>query len=166
MPPFSSHFLSQLLKFQVVFILLCCFFNAQAQSGFPDYDEINVELSVSRLGTYEIPVAIKGEDAYLPVTRIFDLLKIKNEAQGKLLQGFIIHPDSTYTINWEASEIEYKDRNFKLSKNDILVTPSENYLKSDLFGSIFGLDTRFSFRSLSVELDTDKELPVLKGNAA
>ena len=162
MPPFSCHFFSHVLRYQIILILLICFTRAEAQSKFPEYDELNVELSVRKLGTFEIPVAIKGQEAYIPVSDLFDLLQIKNEAEGNLLQGFIIHPDSTYTINWESSEIKYKGRNFELSENDILITPSEKYLKSDLFGNIFSLDTQFSFRSLSVKLDTEKELPVLK----
>ncbi|MGB7784848.1 MAG: hypothetical protein WBL27_01995 [Salinimicrobium sp.] len=162
MPPSPRQFFSYFSRFQVIFILLLVFSKAEAQSTFPEYDELNVELSVSRLGTYEIPVAIKGEEAYLPVTALFDLLKIKNEAEGNRLQGFIIHPDSTYVIDWETPQIRFKDASYKISKNDILVTPSGRYLKSGLFGSIFGLDTSFSFRSLSVSLNTDKELPVLK----
>ncbi|MCC8358638.1 hypothetical protein LA313_01910 [Salinimicrobium sp. ASW11-47] len=119
-------------------------------------------MNISRLGTYEIPIAIKGEDAYLPVEVLFDLLKIKHETNNEILSGFIIHPDSSYTINWQRPEIVYKGKTFSLSKNDILVTPSERYLHSDLFGEIFDLNTNFSFRSLSVELETDKELPVIK----
>ncbi len=119
-------------------------------------------MNISRLGTYEIPIAIKGEDAFLPVGVIFDILKIKHETTGEILSGFIIHPDSSYTINWQKPEIIYKGETFSLSKNDILETPSGRYLRSDYFGKIFDLDTQFSFRSLSVELETDKELPVIK----
>ncbi|WP_228912923.1 hypothetical protein [Salinimicrobium sediminilitoris] len=135
---------------------------ATAQQFQQDYDELGVEMNISRLGTYEIPIAIKGEDAYLPVEVLFDLLKIKHETNNEILSGFIIHPDSSYTINWQRPEIVYKGKTFSLSKNDILVTPSERYLHSDLFGEIFDLNTNFSFRSLSVELETDKELPVIK----
>ncbi|NJY62473.1 hypothetical protein HC174_06840 [Salinimicrobium sp. CDJ15-81-2] len=133
-----------------------------SQADLPEYDELNVEMNIPRLGTYEIPIAIKGEDAYLPVSAIFDLLKIKYETNEDVLSGFIIHPDSTYQIDWQKPEILYKGQVYKLSKNDILSSPSGRYLKSDHFGSIFGLNTEFSFRSLSVKLDTDKELPVMK----
>ncbi|MCY2687074.1 hypothetical protein [Salinimicrobium sp. TH3] len=135
---------------------------ATAQQFQQDYDELGVEMNISRLGTYEIPIAIKGEDAYLPVEVLFDILKIKHETTGEIVSGFIIHPDSSYTINWQKPEIIYKGETFSLSKNDILETPSGRYLKSDHFGKIFDLDTQFSFRSLSVELETDKELPVIK----
>ena len=148
-------------KIFLCFLLLLTF-PGFAQQEFPEYDELSVELNIPRLGTYEVPVAIKGEDAYLSVTTIFDLLKIKHETEGDLLKGFIIHPDSTYTIDWQKPEIGYRGQTYSLSKNDILSTPSGRYLRSNLFGNIFGLDTEFSFRSLSVKLETDKELPVIK----
>ncbi|WP_029036118.1 hypothetical protein [Salinimicrobium xinjiangense] len=162
MLPSSPIFYRSILKAKFILILLFSSGYAAAQSGFPEYDELNVEMNIQRLGTYEIPIAIKGEDAYLPVGVIFDLLKIKHETDGDIMSGFIIHPDSTYTINWQQPEIRFKGETYSLSKNDILSTPSGNYLKSDLFGSIFGLDIDFSFRSLSVKLETDKELPVMK----
>lgn len=161
--PFSARLsFSEVLKYGVVFLLFFCVTGISAQSTVPEYDELAVEMNIQRLGTYEIPIAIKGEDAFLPVTTLFDILKIKHESKGDILSGFIIHPDSTYIIDWEQPQISYKGETYQLSKNDILNTPSGKYLHSDLFGKIFGLDTQFSFRSLSVRLDTDKELPVMK----
>ncbi|WP_029033278.1 hypothetical protein [Salinimicrobium terrae] len=162
MPSSSRLLCSDVFQFLVVVILLLWVSNIAAQSTPPEYDELGVEMNISRLGTFEIPIAIKGEDAYLPVEVIFDILKIKHETNGEVLSGFIIHPDSTYMINWQQPEITYKGETFSLSKNDVLITPSGKYLKADYFGNIFDLDTQFSFRSLSVELETDKELPVIK----
>ena len=145
-------------------IILLLFFagKATAQEDFPEYDELNVELSIPRFGALEIPIAIKGQQAYLPVKEIFDLLKIKNESTDSGLTGFIIHPDSTYIINFRENRISYKKKSFPLNDSDFIQTPTANYLRSDYFGRIFGLDTNFSFRSLSVKLETEKELPVLK----
>ena len=160
---------SPIKSFSAKYILQSCFCLLLTFSGFqgtaqqnPGYDELNVEMNIQRLGTFEIPIAIKGEDAFLPVNQIFDLLKIKNVSNNQILSGFIIHPDSTYQVNWEQLEINYKGESFTLAENDILRTPSQHYLRSDLFGSIFGLNTNFSFRSLSVALKTEKELPVIK----
>ena len=160
----SPTFFTELSKKSISGILFFFgfFFSTCAQEDFPDYDELNVEMNITRLGNYEIPIAIQGEDAYLPVTVLFDLLKIKHQTNGEVLSGFIIHPDSTYAIDWQQPEIRFKGETYKLSKNDILSTPSGNYLRSDHFGNIFGLNTQFSFRSLSVKLETDKELPVMK----
>ncbi len=146
-------------------ILVICLLLAnpvKAQETFPEYDELTVEMSIPRFGVLEIPIAIKGQEAFLPVQNIFDILKIKNEETEAGISGFIIHPDSTYTINFRENRITYKNETYSLPASDFIESPTGNYLRSDYFGRIFGLDTEFSFRSLSVNLQTEKELPVLK----
>src|ERR1035437_5249908 len=44
----------------------------------PEYDEISLFLDVPHLGGGEIEAVIKGEKIYLPVTDLFDFLKIRN----------------------------------------------------------------------------------------
>ncbi|MGY5850362.1 hypothetical protein ACW6NC_08040 [Salegentibacter sp. F14] len=145
----------------ILFFLLCSL-SVSAQETFPEYDELSVEMTVPRLGTIDIPIAIKGQDAYLPVQELFDFLKIKNEETSDGITGFIVHPDSTYRMNFQENYILFKGEEFDLPASDFIETPIGTYLKSNYFGDIFGLDTQFSFRSLSVDLDTELELPVIK----
>lgn len=146
-----------------LFIFLVFFtLPGMAQEDFPEYDELSVEMNVPDLGVIEIPIAIKGQDAYIPVKELFDYLKIKNEETENGVEGFIIHPDSSYVINPSENRILYKDREFALSDEQYIKTPLNLYLKSNLFGQIFGLNTNFSFRSLSVTMKTEKDLPVIK----
>ncbi len=150
-------------KLYLGFLCIILFgFSSYSQEGIPDYDELSVEMGVPNLGTIEIPIAIKGQDAYIPVKELFDFLKIKNEKTSNGVEGFIINPDSTYVINPTANIILYKNKKFQLKREDFLQSPTTLYLKSNLFGEIFGLNTNFSFRSLSVKLETDKDLPVIK----
>lgn len=137
-------------------------FSGNAQEIFPEYDEFSVEINIPNFGVLEIPIAVKGQDAYIPVKNLFDFLKIKNEKTASGIEGFIIHPDSTYQINPAKNRISYKADNFELKNSDYIQSPTTFYLKSDLYGKIFGLNTNFSFRSLSVSLETKKELPVIK----
>ncbi|SHF54779.1 Outer membrane usher protein FimD/PapC [Salegentibacter echinorum] len=156
-------FLSEAYLHRVLFIFLMLFtFSATAQEDFPAYDELTVEMNVPDYGNVEIPIAIKDQDAYLSVKELFDFLKIKNERNNGVFKGFIIHPDSTYQINPAANKIVYKEQNFELKDSDYIQSPTTFYLKSNFFGKVFGLHTGFSFRSLSVKLKTDKDLPVLK----
>ena len=157
---FHTDFSGKLLWVCLFFLLVN--FRGNAQQNYPGYDELNVEMKIPNLGVLEIPVAIKGQDAYLPVAELFDRLKIKNEVTENGISGFIIHPDSTYNINIAEKKISYKNDQFQLKESDYIKTSTALYLKSDLFGKIFGLDTKFSFRSLSVELNTEKELPIIK----
>lgn len=145
--------------------IVCCVlfsFAGVAQEDFPEYDELSVEMNVPDLGTIQIPIAIKGQEAFIPVKELFDFLKIKNELTSNGIEGFIINPDSTYQINPSENKIFYKDESFSLSEKDFIETPLNFYLKSNLFGEIFGLNTNFSFRSLSVTMKTEKDLPVIK----
>ncbi|WP_156798623.1 hypothetical protein [Gillisia limnaea] len=123
---------------------------------------MSVEMNVPDLGTIEIPIAIKGQDAYIPVKELFDYLKIKNEKTTNGVEGFIINPDSTYRITPSDNRILYKNEEYTLTNEDYIQTPLNLYLKSNLFGEIFGLNTNFSFRSLSVTMKTEKDLPVIK----
>ncbi len=148
----------------IYFLLLFILFgnSLKAQQTIPGHDELNVEMSVPKMGIVEIPVAIQGDDAYLPVQDLFNILQLKNVEISTGLLGFIIHPDSTYHINYKDREIVYRNETYSLKESDIIESPTGNYLKSDYFGKVFGLHTNFSFRSLSVNFETDKELPFIR----
>lgn len=149
-------------KLLIILLFFGFVLSGYSQEDFPEYDELGVEMSIPNLGLIEMPIAIQGENAFLPVKELFDFLKIKNQETEKGISGFVIHPDSTYHINPAATEISYKNETFQLKESDFIVSPTTLYLKSNFFGDIFGLHTDFSFRSLSVKLNTDLELPVIK----
>ncbi|MDT0676949.1 hypothetical protein [Autumnicola musiva] len=136
--------------------------NLKAQEVFPEYDELTVEINIAKMGVIEIPITIKEQEAFLPVRQLFDYLKVKNEIRNGKISGFIIHPDSTYQINPETAEIYFRNKVYPVSASDFIESPTGLYLNSDYFGEIFGLNTSFSFRSLSVKLETDLELPAIK----
>ena len=147
-----------------LFLLLIIFnsFSIKAQTTLPGYDELNVELIIPQKGVVETPVAIRDNNAFIPVQELFNILQLKNVEINSGIIGFIIHPDSTYQISYQEKEINYRNKSYKLSEKDYIESSFGYYLRSDLFGSIFGLNTEFSFRNLSLTLKTDKELPIIK----
>jgi hypothetical protein len=130
----------------------------------PEYDEIAVFLDVPRVGGGEIDAVIKGEELYLPVTDLFDFLKIRNvPSQGlESISGFFINPEATYTIDRLENQIRYQDKSFNLDPGDLIRTESNLYLKSTYYGTVFGLECNFNFRSLSVKVNTKLELPLIR----
>ncbi len=130
----------------------------------PGYDEISVFLDVPRLGGAEIDAVIKGEVVYLPVTDLFDFLKIRNVPSAGLenITGFFITQDATFRIDRLTNSISFGDKNFDLEPGALIRTESNLYLRGDYYGKIFGLDCIFSFRNLSVTLKTRLELPVIR----
>lgn len=130
----------------------------------PDYDEVPVFLSVPGVGNIEIPAVVYKEAIYLPVTNIFDFLKINSKLSAGLdsVTGFFLHTEATYLIDNKEHRIRFGDKNFPLKENDIIKTETNLYLRSDYFGQVFGLNCRFNFRSLSVILTTNVDLPVIR----
>jgi hypothetical protein len=130
----------------------------------PEYDEISIFFNVQQIGGVDISAVIMGTTVYLPVTTVFDFLKIKNNASSTLdsISGFFINPQSPFFIDKKNNRIIYKEKVFDLKPEDFIRTETNLYLKSKYFGEIFGLDCAFNFRSLSVVLTTKLELPIIR----
>lgn len=149
-------------KLLILGLLVFLAATSQAQTSLFDHDELTVDLNVPKKGIVEIPVAIRGNDAFLPVQEFFNILQLKNVQINTGIIGFIIHPDSTYHINYQEKEINYRNKTFKLLETDVIKSSGGNYLKSGIFGEVFGLNANFSFRTLSVSFNTEKDLPFIK----
>ncbi|MCE9540369.1 MAG: hypothetical protein K8R85_14310, partial [Bacteroidetes bacterium] len=127
-------------------------------------DEVLVFLYVKNLGTCEIPVAIRGQDAYLPVVDVFNFLKIRSiPGNGfDVISGFFIDQKNTYQIDRVNNFIIYQGKTYTLSPNDFIVTETNLYLKSKYLEQIFGLESKFNFRTLTISLKSELELPAIR----
>jgi cell division protein FtsN len=128
------------------------------------YDEISVFIEVPKLGGGEIDAVIRGTELFLPVTDLFDFLKIRNiPSQGlESISGFFVNPEATYSISRTGNQILYQDKTFYLETGDLIRTESNLYLRSSYFGKVFGLECSFNFRSLSVTVNSKLELPLIR----
>ena len=165
--PESSRGMSLILK--RIFTLLF-FLQLVMHTGFlfaqeePQYDEISVFLEISGVGGSEIDALILKQQLYLPVTDLFDFLKIRNIPSPGLesVTGFFIDPEAAFNINRTTNQIRYQDKTYNLDPGDLIRTESNLYLKSSYFGKIFGLECTFNFRSLSVSVSSKLELPLIR----
>ena len=116
------------------------------------------------MGGTEIEALIKSEELYLPVTDLFDFLKIRNVPSPGLedISGFFVNPAATYLINRIKNQIIYQDKTFDLQSGDLIRTESNLYLRSLYYGKVFGLECKFSFRTLSVTIKSALELPLIR----
>ena len=90
----------------------------------PEYDEISVFLEVPLVGGGEIAAVIKDQNLYLPITDLFDFLKIRNVPSAGLesISGFFISPEATYSISKSENEIIYQNKTSKLEPGDLVST--------------------------------------------
>ena len=162
----SGRMLPNLIRcFTFSILLSICLYPMQIQAqDLPEYDEIAVFLEIPRVGGIEIDAAIRDEVLYLPVTNLFDFLKIRNTPSPGLesITGFFINPEAAYTIDRSANRIVYQGKTFNLEPGDLIRTESNLYLKSSYYGQIFGLECIFNFRNLSVTVNSKLELPFIR----
>lgn len=135
-----------------------------SQEAEPEYDEMLVFLEIPRVGGFEVPGVIKDEQLYLPVSDLFNLLKIKcvPSEDFEVITGFFISPEASYSISRTDNTITFQGKRFDLKPGDLVRTEDNLYLHSLYFGKIFGLDCIFNFRSLSVSIKSSLELPLIR----
>ena len=114
------------------------------------YDQIAVYLRVPYIGMSEIDALIKDEEVWLPVTDLFNYLKIRNTSSEDLrnIKGYFIDPADEYVIDRPTNSITYNGRTWQLDDGDIIMTETAMFLKADHFGRVFGVNCTFSFRDL------------------
>ncbi|MCX6226457.1 MAG: hypothetical protein NTV01_17190 [Bacteroidia bacterium] len=129
-----------------------------------EYEEISVFLMVQRVGGIEIPAVYHNQQIYLPVQDIFDFLRIKNTPSPAYdsVAGYFVSQEAAYVVDKLHSRIVYANKVFELKSDDLIRTEANLFLRSNFFGEVFGLDCSFNFRSLSVNLNTKIELPVIR----
>ncbi len=134
------------------------------QNGEEYYDEVSITVNVPRIGSVEMLAIIFKDELYLPIKDFFDFLKIRNNVSPDfdLVEGFFIYPTDNYFIDKTNNRAIYKFKSFELTPGDLIRTENNLYMRSDLFGEIFGLDCIFDFRNLSVTLNTKIELPAIR----
>ncbi len=82
----------------------------------PAYDEISVFLDIPKVGGLEIPVVIKKDEVYLPITDLFNFLKIKIVPSAGLdsVSGFFINPQAVFLIDRLHNIINYQGEVYHL----------------------------------------------------
>lgn len=128
------------------------------------FDELIVTIKGESIGMAEIPALIIGNDVYLPVSDLFNFLTIKNSlsAKGDSISGHLLNPKDIYCINRKNNTIWYKEQITTLSKNDLIFSSNEFYLKARYFGEVFSMPCAFNFRSLTVSFEPTIELPFMR----
>ena len=128
------------------------------------YDEFKIYLNVQGIGGARISAIIKDEKAYLSISDVFTLLKIKNTPSVRFdsLSGFFINQQDEYLVDRVKNQILFQGKNNELRPDDLILTESNLFMKSSLFGDLFGLNCEFNYREFSVILTTKLELPLIR----
>ncbi len=157
-------------RFVFMLLILCGFLSGgntllAQDTGFEnEIEEITVFLMVENVGGYEIDAVYYHENIYVDVATLFNKLKINNiPSKGNdSITGFFLSEDQKYTINLVTNKAVVGNTVRQIKQDDAFRSETGLYLKNTLYGELFGLNLKFNFRSLSLELKTSHELPVIK----
>lgn len=150
-----------------VFLFVNFLFSSQLMAqdnDIPVYDEVPVFLMIQGVGGYEMNVIYMNDHVYVPVADFFQFLKI-NHVESRFfdsISGFFLHENNYYLISKPQNLIVSGGNSLETGEWGLFKTETGLYMRSDLFGKAFGLNLTFNFRSLSLELKTILELPVVK----
>ncbi|MDO9255603.1 MAG: SPOR domain-containing protein [Bacteroidales bacterium] len=151
----------------ILFLTLFLTFPAhlKAQATEEDYEEISVFLAVQGIGGYEITAIYKNDQIYLPISDVFQALKINQRVSefNDTISGFFLDENNKYNISKPGNTIFINGKQIQLSEEELMNTETTSLaLRLDQYGKIFGLDCKFNFSTLTVDLTTKLELPVIK----
>ncbi|MEI6060781.1 MAG: SPOR domain-containing protein [Bacteroidota bacterium] len=153
------------LAMSLLLILLVFPESSKAQVSATDYEEIPVYLLVEGIGGYEVTAIYKNNEIYLPCEEIFKCLKINCEisTSNDSIRGIFLTENNPYFINLAGHSVFVDGKLNMLGENELLYTETYGIaLKLDQYGKLFGLVCKFNFNSLTIELKSSHELPVLK----
>lgn len=136
----------------------------KAQDTKPDYDEISVLVQLENHGTFYTNALYSSDNKlFIPAEELFENLRIPfvRSAGSEKLEGFINAEDNRYSIDPSTNEVSYNKSIIKAGSG-MVSNMGFIYLETAIYEKVFGLHLNFNFRSLSVSVKSDFELPVIK----
>ena len=128
------------------------------------YDEIPVLLIIEDYGNYDFDIIYSNNNIlYVNIEDLFSILMIPCFVgqRGDSLAGFIEDENNTYFMNFNKKQIKVGEKIFSC-KNEMIKEMGMLYLESSKLAEIFGINLTFNYRSLSVVLKSNFELPIIK----
>lgn len=146
-------------------------FTLQAQGSDDDYgygedsyDELYVLLTIENLGYYEIDALYAGDQLYLPVVDMFNKLKIyvTHSMELDTVNGYLGNEGNIFDLNTVTRQFSFLDKTIQVSEEQYITTYSDLFLPLSVYEKLFGFSFKFDFRTLTVQMQSDIELPIIK----
>jgi hypothetical protein len=163
-----------IFKYLLILIIIstCPRFEIFAQDKFiPDekdsalvYDEIPVHVLVEGVGSFYVDALYTKNDLlFVNIGDLFKALKIQCiiSQDGDMINGFIEDESRTYVIDFKSTKIHVGNNNLDI-RNALLKELGALYMESSIFSEAFGISLSFNYRTLTILLKSNFELPIVK----
>ncbi|EIA08544.1 hypothetical protein HJ01_02266 [Flavobacterium frigoris PS1] len=169
----SFSFVAKIL-FLLVFLSSFTPYEKKSESNFvidkstdPDpvsYDLFPVNVIIDGVGSFDLDVLYTDSNLlYINIEDLFRALKIPctTGLKGIDLDGFIGNEQQSYSIDFAKGLVKVGERTFS-APNKLLKESGSLYMESSYFAKAFGITLDFNYRSLTIKLKADFELPIVK----
>ncbi len=142
----------------IIIILAGGFFIDRADAST---DEIVIRFEVPRLLQKDITAQYSNDQLYLPLVEMFSLLEINVDIdpQHTVFSGDYLGQGSHFEINTTRGKAQSSGKTISLDSTVSILTPSDLFLRYDLYDSLFNLQIYFDFSELRVNLPLNKDFP-------
>ncbi|UCD17123.1 MAG: hypothetical protein JSV44_11830 [Candidatus Zixiibacteriota bacterium] len=125
------------------------------------FEEIVLKLQVSKLADGDIMAQYDGRDIFLPLIEIFNFLEINivPDIEKGVFAGQYVTSDNKFRIDLPEGKAKCFGKTVFLPDSAFHLTPTDLFLRIDMFESIFRLKMHFNFSTLSVYMPLNKEFP-------
>ena len=135
--------------------------NGDPPSG---YDALNVNVLVAGYGDFYVDAVYTNKEVlFINIEDLFKKVKIPCVVgqNGTLLEGSFGNQKKTYIVDYSKGQIKIGSKIIK-AKNGLVKETGALYMESSLFAEAFGIKLTFNFRTLTLILKSDFELPIIK----
>ncbi len=126
----------------------------------PDKEEITIEGSLPLIGRIHLPVLIIGRKIFVSLVDFFDATNIYYERDGHSIHGFI-NKGISYHFDLARNTAKYGTTAINLSTENSYSIGSKFYFSDTALYSLFGIRIHFDYTSLSAEIESIVELPIV-----
>lgn len=152
--------------FAIILVLYICLLNNNVYSQVQTRttDTLIVDFFETRIGRIEINILKRDKDVYLPITDIFNFLRLKYELnlEKNYIKGFIVSPDSSYEINFETNQGRYKNNFIDLRSIDFLRIKEKVFIHENVFRNLFKWNIKFDENRMEVVLKSKSPFPFIQ----
>jgi hypothetical protein len=166
--------ISVLFKFLLILIVVCNFSNnvifaqektlEEYENPALEFDEISIAVLIEGYGTFDLDVIYTKDNLlYINIENLFQNLKIacRIGQNADSIVGFIENEKRIYSIEYNKRQIQVGNKIIN-TNDELLKANGSLYLLSSVLAEEFGITTTFNFRSMSIILKSDFELPFIK----
>ena len=141
---------------------LCSTPHLYAQNSLEEASEVYLDFRHRGVINTVIIAYYKDDKFYLPVNELFSTFEIDHKTNGLVISGKFSIDQIPYSINFQSNTIKFGNKVYPITADNYILTDLDYYLNTSLFNQVFGLNFTIDFNALSLNLESEREIPVIE----